>query len=1151
MAITDYIPFAESTNPPIITTLPETTRAFVNKYDRLGPTIQTLPPHLRNTIIDFDMKRAMRGQQPISEEQTAHALLSAIRNEAVAEPPEKGLIGNAIEDIKTISSSIFRLPAALAEEVKSLPEIPQHIQEGEGNIVERVATAPGIRMLPGAFVASNVAGGTPGELAKHPVFTLLDVAPYGVKAAKLTPQARLAATEATQAGEAGRYVPRIGPVRAALTRTIQDGATVPNRIGRIGTAVLQTRGGGMLSEMWGGQARETTRLGSIQDSIVQELTKPLGREMGSDAQKIVGHLVRQADQIATKHGIDPAREAELTRLMQYEPERFPNLPGNELAFVNEVRDIANAYARESISYGLLPGAIGDEIFPQASYNKITNAQNLLNTRVKRMQKEILPHMQRKLAEDPQPATNFQEVINTLILEDWQSAQRLMNNMMKKHTRPGEPGKVGVMAPAGKMQLATLRKFATEIKKVSQAKKDYDKAVKRTPPARFLPMLQKAAARKYQDQYFVSHPNLDPEDAANIAQYVNDEMYDMVPGFNKKELRKIQRDVQATWQTLKDSGADPVFVHHVTPLASRVIEHPHVAETLIDPTQIRERMMDAKPATDNVTVALKHQGVELLSRMGSEEYIAQLIEKFGDNEQNLLKRYEAAAKVKLTSDPSYNFKSAIYELMRREWVPYNPYTKGVNWKSARLTGLDPERVWLPRTVANTLDKLRLPREYRIAGIMDPVMGVFRTSILPLSARWHVYNIMGGAAMLGARTGPAAFAKLPLAWKMARGQISMDDLPVELRATMSNTRKAYAELDYRAGRTFSRLWDQIQQHKMAKGVVTGAGKFINWSYDVNSLFDDTYKVAAYLYGTDKALAKGLTKEASVRAGLELSQKILQQWTDLTPIERTILRYVFPFYSFMQHIFRYTYTYPIDHPIRTSITAAFARAELEDMGTALPQSFLNSFFIGDMDENGQRHAINLQGMNPFRDVSNFMTMAGFVKASNPIIATVLQELGIDISTGGPELYPNLSYDATSGRLAVDTGNPLINLVQNVLPHSRILFELGNTSSEFQQLLRTNPDAAMRLIHSQAGLPILLRDINVPQEIYKAELARKQSAEDAFREALRTGDYTEASRYPQLRPLLAYVQQLQSTGQLNQLTPPTLAPSTVETIQGGLLRL
>jgi hypothetical protein len=280
----------------------------------------------------------------------------------------------------------------------------------------------------------------------------------------------------------------------------------------------------------------------------------------------------------------------------------------------------------------------------------------------------------------------------------------------------------------------------------------------------------------------------------------------------------------------------------------------------------------------------------------------------------------------------------------------------------------------------------------------------------------------------------------------------------------------------------------------------------------------------------------------------RKVMMNWDTLTPNERSIMRYVFPFYGFMSHILRYAFNYPIDHPFRASILSNFARNEVNDYGTGLPEKFLNNFFFGHPNAQGMTNSLNLKPFNPFRDVANYFTLAGFAGATNPIFTTIAQQLGIDTTTGGPDLYPHLQYNKDTGRLGATSPNILQSLLENTLPQSRVLTSLLN-GSEFRQLSRTSPSSARSLVLSDLGIPQLIQPVNIPAEVSKAELARERSQSLAMSSALRTGNDTSALRYPLLAPLIGQIRTLQGQGQLAAYQPQVAAPNMLQVAQQGLL--
>lgn len=380
-------------------------------------------------------------------------------------------------------------------------------------------------------------------------------------------------------------------------------------------------------------------------------------------------------------------------------------------------------------------------------------------------------------------------------------------------------------------------------------------------------------------------------------------------------------------------------------------------------------------------------------------------------------------------------------------------------------------------------------------------------------------------------PGDLHKIP---GMSEGNINFTAEEVaQLTNKLSDADKLSAIYSHSAGRWMRELWDDTQAQKAAGTVKDKFGRVVQKSYDINTWFDDFYRSLAYLTGKDKALSKGLTAAQAEMQGISLARKIMQNWDEITPIERTVLRYIFPFYGFMQHIARYVMRYPIDHPWRTSILGSFARNEQEDMGTGLPQRFLGMTFLGSMDEEGNQHALNLGGANPFGAVADMYTIGGLLGSTNPLISSFAESLGIDPISGTAELYPNVRYDAESGRLVPQQSNYLSTLAGNVLPAWNVLNTTVFDRGEFNKLLRTNPDAAARMIQAQLGIPLQYRRVNRPQEIMKAENQRIEAQERAKGEMLRTGNYEIADQYPGLNAYLAQIQQLNDSGQLDQYKP------------------
>lgn len=650
----------------------------------------------------------------------------------------------------------------------------------------------------------------------------------------------------------------------------------------------------------------------------------------------------------------------------------------------------------------------------------------------------------------------------------------------------------------------------------------------------------------------------------IYRLIDEGSYELVPSsiLDPSDVRKIQSEVAQTWQKMRDDGFDPVFVHHVRPDAAN-LNNPLVLEQITTPTQVRRRTYDFSPYVEDAAVGLNHAAMEWLGRQGSERFFDEIIQAVGKPEVGYLDEatgqyvpglrdeYLTQARRNVGGDPRL-VRAEMRRLIDEDWVPYDPRTY-MPWR--KTFDQFPSNYRVPRAAHDTISRMHVPPSGRLTQALDPGMKLFRTSVLPLSPRWHAYNIIGGGIMVAMRTSPVAIMKYAReAWEMTK---SADSLPPEMSRGFGSqpreivdwnraTPKAKAQhltntYHWLGGQKMRQLWDQAQ---MAKGKFSS---LVEASYDLNGRFDDFYRTIAYLEGKNKGLLGGMDEATARQAGVELSQKILQDWDRLTPVERQVMRYVFPFYGWMQHVMRYAFTYPIDHPFRASVTAAFARNELDDMQSGLPERFMNMFFIGQPDENGRVRGINLNGLNPFADVANTFTLSGFAGNAGPYIGSLLQMFGVDPISGGPMLYPDLRYDAQTGRLVADTGSPLSIVAGNFAPQTRLLMNYTIDSGEFKDQLRRNPDAAARALSNALGLPSLPRDVNVYQEIIDSELARQDSQTEARREALRTGSYGEAYRYPGLREFLDQIRVLQEGGQL-EAYEPDIQPQSGFSVWGAI---
>jgi hypothetical protein len=189
-----------------------------------------------------------------------------------------------------------------------------------------------------------------------------------------------------------------------------------------------------------------------------------------------------------------------------------------------------------------------------------------------------------------------------------------------------------------------------------------------------------------------------------------------------------------------------------------------------------------------------------------------------------------------------------------------------------------------------------------------------------------------------------------------------------------------------------------------------------------------------------------------------------------------------------------------------------------------------MGGINDDGNATFLSTSGMNPWRDVSDWFTLDGFVGNVNPVVSATLQALGVEPSQGGPMLFPDMVYDPETGGLKADTPGFVESFIESTVPQTRLRDYLTN-SGEWQDLVQRDPRAASRQLQSMVGVPTIVQTRNVPQEHFRAEVNRSQNFRDAWNRALREGTTDQfAQQYPEVAAAVEQLRTLDQSGQLDQ---------------------
>lgn len=1163
------------------------------KYAAFSPILRQLPPELTDSLVTLDSERVARGTPPLTDQQTAKALKSALDQEPFTPPAERGfgprsLPGNVLNDLGTLVRSIPRIPQAIVEEIRDIPNLGDSMAKARAEGDNQLAAffqAPGVRMLPGAYVAGEVARGTEGlkELGRHPLFTVLDVLPVANKLAEGTRVGQLAkAAELASGREAGG-----APLRALLTKTVDDaGELAPNRLSR-GAATVRdsTAVGRALDEAFGKRARvvaaERDMLTSKIQSVLGGTQAPVDRVEAAARDSVV---------LAEKYAdFDATKMADLTRRLELGD--YDGLGPQELAFVHDVRDLNQRYAAELVERGdaleidgeLYDVQAGKRLKRYADQRDRLRELSFAREQVLKPTLEPVEYLRaaRRWVDADLPRgekwlrvrmalealdTAGYDVASLRKLENkarrtgpWSMLRDELDAELRAVEGGAElPRMTEKQLANGTRKLRRDRFIAEQLNKVdgralARAERKAAEAQRMTVPARFEPLVQEQARQKLIDSRRALADTAD--EAERVAQAIVERRWRDVPGWDEqsaKAYRNVQREVRQTWMDMRAEGIDPTFVHTVTPNKLAQTAFPSVTETRPGLSQSKARTADGAPGARDVSVALTHQGVEFLRRRATEDLVEFVGRKYGMAEADLREAFLPAARARAQAQPLLDVEGHLQRAISREWTRFNPMTD-VTWGSPKLEALNQEAIWLPKAVANSLKKMNDPRS-PMGAVLDPVARTFRMAVIGLSPRTQLYNVLGGATMTLGQTGPSVMRYADEAWKMAKNPELVPD--AELRAMMGAqarnleglTARVMVEggrtpgqgaLAFLGGRTLRRLWDDAQRAKTAAAPVTDrVGGLVQKSMDLNAFVDNWYRSMTYLYGKGKAKGLGVSDEVASKAGIELARKTLADWSAMTPFERGVMRSIIPFYGFQQHAVRYVLRYPLDHPLRAEIMGKLGQAELDDLNDTLPARMLGTLFLGG-EGNGKRIGISGTAFNPFGDVANMMTLAGFLGSTNPVIQTVLESVGVDFGTA--ELYPTLRFDPETGRLAGSHPNPLAAFAGNVIPQTRLATALMGANGEFSERLRTDPAGAWRQLASAGGIPVVWRTYDLGAERMKTEVARQKSAQEVLSDALRSGNWSEAVRYPSLRE--AY-ESLRSIPQQEREAFSPVSPQQVRTL-------
>lgn len=612
-----------------------------------------------------------------------------------------------------------------------------------------------------------------------------------------------------------------------------------------------------------------------------------------------------------------------------------------------------------------------------------------------------------------------------------------------------------------------------------------------------------------------------------------------PFVSDKQLKAIQRDAIQSYDKLIQKGAVVLWVPKVKEGTSAGVVR--VGATHIPSLPgAKSRALNSSYFIQNPFFGLTKRYEEIISYERSDAAFEMGVKQRLVPQITLQKQAEDEWLNLRATNPSRAPKSwqEYFHIMYKDWSLFDYHTYLP--PNSRHIKLGQDQV--PMMIhTNDLELMRKMNEFidnPITRVWDKSLGVFRNAVLTISPRFFAHITLGGTFLMLGITDPTIFRFIPEAFQM----IKDGKFPAGLSHGTGFEGKELSEKMYApeqwhqwhavlSGRTSGRLYIESVAKRLHLDIATQKTEATAHAYRMFlEHISDMQRSLSFLYGKAKAERRltrhgdvGLTEEElqdaknyhltpQEYAGVKLANKVLADNNTRTPLERTLIRFMFPFGGWTKHILRYVFNFPADHPLRANFLANLAEQSFEDDKSGMPQYLFHLLYLGHPDPNGNVTAIDFRQWNPLRDVANYFTLGGFVSQLNPAVEGILSSMGINTISGSPELYPQLSYDSFFGSMQVQqpTGNTPLNMLQSYIPEFGVLDHFLKLSNYNRSLARFDPAAYKQQLWTSLNFPWMPQHININQIISKQETDRLNEMKSLVTTALQTNDYSRLNNLP-----------------------------------------
>jgi hypothetical protein len=464
------------------------------------------------------------------------------------------------------------------------------------------------------------------------------------------------------------------------------------------------------------------------------------------------------------------------------------------------------------------------------------------------------------------------------------------------------------------------------------------------------------------------------------------------------------------------------------------------------------------------------------------------------------------------------RRAASDLGLQAYTPKNMF--GVHFTRAFKND---EVMFIPNEIANsvkTMVEMEKAAHRRVEQVIEKGISVYKTMVLQLSPRFTAHILLGGLMMIAVRVPQAIkLSNIKAAFDAVReGQIPFEVLQhapgrdfvpyngIDKLNYMGGGDGAKIMAQATGMQLFGKSWEEMTTTERWKAIFHMNGYLTTVIRNVQCAMvyldalskepGDRFSVEDPIIGKEIEVSRQMAENKALQAVIKVFGNILEQ----DPLTASLTRFVFPFWHWTQHILKYVFTLPKDHPYSALILSQMGTYLTSHVGQAYDQRLQFYLFFGNPDATGNVEAVDTRYMNPFRTVGNMVTMAGFLQNLNPEIGMFLGIMSPSLSEYGHlTLYPNTTFTAQYGIKEAQTSGGMLAAFETFFPQAQAIKSLWNHTSNMRQR-----------VTNALGLPMLdFGKINLDQLAARVEDARYEVAKTRATKAMQTGNFTLLQGY------------------------------------------